>query len=77
MVDLVLASLALDFDQMAALIRESPSSARLLPLLTALELEMGLEPRVATEVRKVAEDIRRDLARMKRLESAERPETNR
>ena len=76
-VDLVLASLALDFDQMAALIRESPSSAQLLPLTTALELEMGLESRVAIEVREVAEDIRLDLARMKRLESAERREANR
>ena len=75
--DLVPASLILGFGEMATLIQESPSSAQLLPLTTALELEMGLEPRVAIEVREVAEDIRRDLARMKRLESAERRETNR
>ena len=74
---LVSASLALGFEQMTALIRESPSSANLLPLTTALELEMGLEPRVAIEVREVAEDIRRELAHMKRLESAERSETSR
>ena len=62
--DLLSASLVLGFDQMAALIRESPSSERLLSLTTALELEMGLEPRVAIEVREVAEDIRRDLAHL-------------
>ncbi len=75
--DLVCASLLLGFRQMHTLIRESPSSARLLPLTTALELEMGLEPKVAIEVRKVAEDIQRDLTNLKRLQSAARPETGR
>ncbi|WP_419860322.1 AAA family ATPase [Candidatus Palauibacter sp.] len=75
--DLVSASLVLGFGEMATLIQESPSSAQLLPLTTALELKMGLEPRVAIEVREVAEDIRRELAHLKRLESAERPETSR
>ncbi len=43
------------------LIRKSPASDLLLPLTTAFELELGLEPRVAKEVEEVAEDIRRDL----------------
>ena len=34
-----------------------------MPLTTALEREMGLEPRVAREIEEVAEDIRRDLAK--------------
>ena len=67
--DVVAASPVLGFDQMATLIRESPSSTLLLPLTTALELELGLEPRVAIEVRDVAEDIRRELAHLKRLRS--------
>ena len=75
--DVVSASPVLGFDQMSTLIRESPSSALLLPLTTALELEMGLEPRVAIEVREVAEDIRRELADLKRLKSAARSETSR
>lgn len=62
---LMVASLAFGFDQMAKLIRESPSADRLLPLTTALELEMGLDPRVAIEVREVAKDIRRNLARLR------------
>ena len=61
---LVSATLLLGFPQMATLIRESPSADRLLPLTTALELEMGLHPRVAIEVQKVAEDIRLDLAQV-------------
>ena len=61
---LVSASLVLGFDQMVTLIRESPSADRLLPLTTALELEMGLYPRVAIEIQQVAEDIQRDLARL-------------
>ena len=63
---LVSASRDIGFEKMATLIRESPSAARLLPLTTALELEMGLEPRVAVEVREVAEDIRKDLAQARR-----------
>ncbi|WP_428276389.1 helix-turn-helix domain-containing protein [Candidatus Palauibacter sp.] len=61
---LLSASLLLSFPQMATLIRESPSADRLLPLTTALELEMGLHPRVAIEIRKVAEDIQLDLAQL-------------
>ena len=63
---LMAASLAMGFDRVAALIRESPSADRLLALTTALELEMGLQPRVAIEVQEVAEDIRRDLALLRK-----------
>ncbi len=62
---LMLGGLALGIDRMAALLRESPSADTLLPLTTALEMETGLQPRVALEVREVAEDIRRDLARLR------------
>ena len=51
--------------RMRELVRASPAADLLLPLTTALEREMGLEPRVAREVEEVAEDIRRDLAKLK------------
>ena len=51
--------------RMRELVQASPSSDLLLPLTTALEWELGLEPRVAREVEEVAEDIRRDLAKLK------------
>ena len=38
-----------------------------MPLSTALELELGVEPRVAQEVREIAEDIRRDLAKLREV----------
>ena len=63
---LVSASRDVGFEGLATIIRESPSAAHLLPLTTALELEMGMEPRVPIEVREVAEDIRRDLAQARR-----------
>ena len=43
----------------------SPAAALLLPLTTALERELGIESRVAKEVEEVAEDIRRDLAKLR------------
>ena len=43
------------------LIRSSPSADILLPLTTALEQELGGEPRVAQEVEEVARDIRKTL----------------
>ena len=49
--------------RMLELIKASPSATLLLPLKTALERELGLEPRVAREIEEVAEDIRRDLAK--------------
>ncbi len=48
-------------ERMCDLIKSSPASDLLLPLRTALELELGLEPRVAREVEEIAEDIRREL----------------
>ena len=47
------------------LIQTSPAANLLLPLTTALEQEMGLEPRVAREVEEIAEDIRQKLATLK------------
>ena len=58
---LMAASFALGMDRLAALIRESPAADHLLALTTALELEMGENPRVAIEVRKVAKDMRDEL----------------
>ena len=43
------------------LIQGSPAAPLLLPLTTALEQELGLEPRVAREVDEVAQDIRKEL----------------
>ncbi len=45
------------------MIAESPSEALLLPLMTVVEEDLGLEPRVAREVEEVAADIRRNLAK--------------
>lgn len=59
---LMTTSLALGIDRSVSLIKESPSAGRLLALTTALELQMGMQPRVAVEVREVADDILRDLA---------------
>ena len=62
---LVVFSGAFGPERMCELIKVSPSADLLLPLTTALELELGLEPRVAQEVIEVAEDIRRDLAKLR------------
>ena len=48
-------------ERMCDLIKSSPAGDLLLPLRTALERELGLEPKVAGEVEEVAEDIRREL----------------
>ena len=58
-------SIELGPKHMRALIKASPSATLLLPLTTALEQELGMEPRVAQEVEEVAKDIRRDLAILK------------
>ena len=58
-------SVALGPERMRELVNASPSASLLLPFTTALELELGLDPRVAQEVKEVAEDIRRDLARFR------------
>ena len=62
---LISLSLALGAERMCELIKGSPAADILLPLTTALELELELEPRVALEVKEVAEDIRRDLAKLR------------
>ena len=61
----VLMSFSIEFGsrRMHALIDASPSAALLLPLMTVLEEDLGLEPRVAREVEAVAEDIRAELAK--------------
>ena len=58
-------STAIGPERMSACIRTSPSASLLLPLTTALERDLGLEPRVAREVEEIAQDIRRDLAKLK------------
>ena len=51
--------------RMRELIQTSPSAPLLLPLTTALERELGHEPRVAREVDEVAQDIQKTLATLK------------
>ena len=51
-------SIEIGSERMVELIQASPSANLLLPLTTALEQELGREPRVAREVAEVAEDIR-------------------
>ena len=65
---LVMLSNALGPTHMRQQILASPSADLLLPLTTALQLELGLEPRVAQEVEEVAQDIRRDLADLRKCE---------
>ena len=62
---LMLFSIEIGPVRMRELIQASPAADLLLPLTTALEREMGLESRVAREVEVVAEDIRRDLVKLK------------
>ena len=59
-------SVEIGASRMQDLIQASPSAKLLLPLTAALERELGREPRVAREVEEVAEDIRRDLAKLKK-----------
>ena len=60
---LIYLSVELGSARMRELIQASLSANLLLPLTTALERELGLEPRVAQEVEEVAQDIRRELAK--------------
>ena len=62
---LVRLALQYGLTEMRDLIRMSPAADLLLPLTTALELELGLEPRVAREVEEVAEDIWREMAELR------------
>ena len=58
-------------EKMRDLIQASPASDLLLPLTTALEIELGEEPRVAKEVEEVAEDILRDLKDLRKGKSGD------
>ena len=62
-------AVALGLEKMRDLIKASPSSDLLLPLTTALEKDLGEEPRVAKEVEEVAEDILRDLKELRKGKS--------
>jgi len=52
-------------DRALDMIRASPVSDVLLPLVTALERDLGRKPRVAREVEEVADDIRKEFARLR------------
>ena len=67
--ELMTFSIEIGPERMVDLIQASPSANLLLPLTTALEQELGHEPRVALEVAEVAEDIRKDLARLRETQS--------
>ena len=56
-------------ERMCELIQASRAGNLLRPLTTALERDMGLDPRVPEEVSEVAEDIRRDLAKIREARS--------
>ena len=64
-------SIDLGAEAMVEIIQASPSAKLFLPLTTALELELGREPRVPKEVEEVAGDVRKDLAWLRGLRSAE------
>ena len=59
-------SIELEPERMRELIAGSRSATLLQPLLVALEQELGIESRVAREVKEVARDIREALARRRR-----------
>ena len=72
LVALMAFSIELGPARVCELIQGSPAAPLLLPLTTALEQELGLEPRVAREVDEVAQDIRKEL---ENLRSAKRRES--
>ncbi len=47
-------------------VQSSPSAKLLIPFTVALEKEMGKEPKVAREIEEVAEDIRKDIEKVRR-----------
>ena len=63
-------SIDLGAERMRELILVSPAVELLWPLTTALEWEVGLDPRVPEEVSEVAEDIQRKLAEMRKARRA-------
>lgn len=66
-------SVALGPQRMLELIEASPSPHLLLPLKTALERKLGLEPGVAREVDEVARDIQRTLAELRASRTRQGP----
>lgn len=56
--------------RMRELILASPAADSLLPLTTALERDMGQEPRVPKEVEEVAKDIQKQLAKLREVSPA-------
>lgn len=58
--------IALGYEAVLALIEEAALEDLLLPLVTAFRREVGLETEVSQEVFEVAEDIRKDLAKMQK-----------
>ena len=58
-------SIGIGPERMCELIQASRAGNLLRPLTMALERDMGLDPRVPEEVSEVAEDIRRDLAKIR------------
>ncbi len=54
------------------LIQASPAAQQLLPLLTALQQELGLTTHVAKEIEEVAADIRRVMTKLKNRDSSGR-----
>ncbi|MYD86801.1 MAG: tetratricopeptide repeat protein [Acidobacteria bacterium] len=66
-------SVALGPQRMRELIQASPSPHLLLPLTTALERELGLEPRVAREVDEVAQDVQQTLAELRANRTSQGP----
>ena len=70
------ASVAIGADQMVLLVNESPAARHLLPLTTALELEMSVEPRVPIEIREVAEDMRAKLGEIRERMGAAQADSN-
>ena len=63
-------SIGIGAEEMIRLIEGSPAKDLLLPLTTALKLELGKQSRVALEVQEVAEDIRRDLEELRKQQPA-------
>ena len=59
-------AVTLGAEKMRDLIQASPAADLLLPLTTALEMELGEESRVAKEVEEVAQDIQRDLEELRK-----------
>ena len=70
LVALMAFSIELGPARMHELIQGSPAGPLLLPLTTALEQELGLEPRVAREVDEVAQDIRKELENLRNAKRA-------